>query len=1265
MRYGELVRFEPIESVVQLQEADEEGAARRLVETYVISEGMAEQLAEVVIPQLQFLRPRDNKGVLVVGNYGTGKSHLMSVVAAVAEFPDLVGSLGQPRVREAAGAIAGRFKVARVEIGAVQRGLRDILIDELEQALERWGTPFRFPPASGLTNHKDVLVEAVAAFQERYPDQGILLVVDELLDYLRGREERALILDLGFLRELGEVAALTPFRFMGGLQETLFDSPRFAFVAEPLRRVRDRFEQVRIAREDIAYVVANRLLKKSDEQMALITEHLRPFAPLYARLAERLEEFARLFPIHPAYIEAFEQVHVAEKREVLRTFSRAMEGLLGREVPTDQPGLVSYDHYWDVLRGNPSMRGLPGVAEVVEKSGVLEGRIANAYTRPALRPMALRIVHALSVLRLTTDDIHAPLGATPEELRDNLCLAVTPLPERTAEFLLGQVRVALREILRTVSGQYISYNEANDQYYLDVRKDIDFEAKVRERGEFLSRTDLNPYFFDALRQVLGLSDTTYLTGAQLWLYELPWAERRVTRPGYLFFRPPDERTTAQPPRDFLLYLLPPFAERAWEGETQPDEVVFRLAGVGPEFEELVRRYAGARAMANDSAAHRDQYARMAEQAFGRLRRWLNEHLHDHLRVTYRGVTEPIGQALAGARSSASRDLAELLQTVAAAKLAPLFAEQYPEYPAFRRLSQPVTERSRADTAAEAIRVLAGRARTAQATAVLEALGLIDGEGTIRTGASPYAQYFLGLLREKPDGQVVNRGEVIEQVAGGLQPIEKDLRFRLEPEWVAVVLVALVYGGEIALSLDGREALEAATIERAATIDVKDLAAFRFFKRPRSLPVERWTEIFEGLGLQPALIRDPSTHEQAVRELQATVGRELERTVGLQGALGQGVRLWNTPVFTDNFTLESERGAVVGSNLPAVPLTSGAVQVGLRGYKAFLEKLQRFNTVGKLRNLDLTDSQVSEARGHRKTVDGLEGLLRLVGQLQPLTTYLAGAEGNLPPEHPWSERAAAARQVLLDEVRRYGKGEGAPGAGALVQELEALKREYVAAYGAEHARLTLGPKADDRRANLTRDPRLAALRALSTIELLDKGQLSGWIQAVTGLPTCREFHEGIIAETPTCPSCHLRPAQRQRGTAAERTLEDIDRRLDALLADWRRALRDALGSEAARQSIAAMTAAERGPIESFLTQRDDDPEVPERFAKAATDALRGIQTVTIWQGELLDALARGGLPCTREELQGRFVAFLDEQMRGKERRTTRLTLAEQGLALAAD
>ena len=145
MTYGDLIQFEPIETVVQLRDADRESAARQLVTTYVVSREMAEKLATVVIPQIQFDQPADNKGFLVVGNYGTGKSHLMSVISAIAERAELLESVS-PGVAGAAQQIAGRFKVARTELGATTMDFREFVCSQLEEALAGWGIDYRFPP---------------------------------------------------------------------------------------------------------------------------------------------------------------------------------------------------------------------------------------------------------------------------------------------------------------------------------------------------------------------------------------------------------------------------------------------------------------------------------------------------------------------------------------------------------------------------------------------------------------------------------------------------------------------------------------------------------------------------------------------------------------------------------------------------------------------------------------------------------------------------------------------------------------------------------------------------------------------------------------------------------------------------------------------------------------------------------------------------------------------------------------------------------------
>ena len=442
MTYGDLIQFEPIETVVQLRDADRESAARQLVTTYVVSREMAEKLATVVIPQIQFDQPADNKGFLVVGNYGTGKSHLMSVISAIAERAELLESVS-PGVAGAAQQIAGRFKVARTELGATTMDFREFVCSQLEEALAGWGIDYRFPPKDTIPNHKRAFEEMMSAFHERYPEQGLLLVVDELLDYLRSRRDQELILDLNFLREVGEVCKDLRFRFMAGVQEAIFDSPRFDHVADSLRRVKDRFEQVRIARADVKYVVAERLLRKSGEQLARIREYLTPFTRFYGNMNERLDEFVRLFPVHPDFIDTFEQIAAIEKREVLKTLSLGMKRIIDRAPPADSPGLIAYDTYWHTLRENPSFRAVPDIKAVIDCSQVLESRITQAFTRPAYKPMALRIVHALSVHRLTHRDVHAPLGATPDELRDALCLyqpGIEDLGGEPADDLLSQVR---------------------------------------------------------------------------------------------------------------------------------------------------------------------------------------------------------------------------------------------------------------------------------------------------------------------------------------------------------------------------------------------------------------------------------------------------------------------------------------------------------------------------------------------------------------------------------------------------------------------------------------------------------------------------------------------------------------------------------------------------------------------------------------------------------------------------------------------------------
>ena len=137
MKYGDVIAFEPIDSVKVLRDADDLSAARRDVETLVISPALRDQLTGIVLPNLDLDNAPDAKGVLVVANYGTGKTHLMSVVSSVLEHEDLLDHLTSEQVRDAAEPVAGRYAVIRAEIGATQMSLRDIITAELTEGLAR------------------------------------------------------------------------------------------------------------------------------------------------------------------------------------------------------------------------------------------------------------------------------------------------------------------------------------------------------------------------------------------------------------------------------------------------------------------------------------------------------------------------------------------------------------------------------------------------------------------------------------------------------------------------------------------------------------------------------------------------------------------------------------------------------------------------------------------------------------------------------------------------------------------------------------------------------------------------------------------------------------------------------------------------------------------------------------------------------------------------------------------------------------------------
>ena len=1227
MKYRDLIQFEPVESVIELRWADDPTRAEQLVASYVISDRMADVILHQILPVLDLHPSTHSGGLFVVGNYGTGKSHLMSVISAVAEHADLGQYLTHPAVAQGLEPILGRFQVVRQEFGATKMPLRDVVLMYMEEGLARLGVEVRFPSMEEAPNTKDLLVEMMATFHERYPDQGLLVVIDELLEFLDSRNDKELVLDLAFLRELGETCSQTRLRFIAGLQEALFDSPRFQFAADSVRRVKDRFSQVRIVREDVAYVVSRRLLHKTSQQEQRIRRHLEQFTALYEDMDERLDEYVSLFPIHPAYLRMFERVTIIEKRQALREISLEMQQWLDRDVPRDAPGLISYDSYWRAIKRDVAYRATPEIREVLEKTEVLEEKIQTSVSA-SFRDAAYRIIHALALHRLTVGDLHAPIGLTAKELRDSLCLML-PIPERDADFLLATVESVLNEIIRAVSGQFISRNPENGQYYLDLQKDIDFDALIQQRAQSLDANAKDRYYFEMLAHALELTESTYVPGFRIWQREIPWPGHGITRDGYFFLGAPNERSTAQPERDFYIHFLAIYSQNGRAREALEkggdDEVFFILDKWDEEFEEALTLFAGAREMsAISSTATSRHYENKADYYRRVMVQWLRENFVSVFKVSHRGQTYAISELLARYRVDLHHtSLRDQVFRLSSALLAPVFEARYPDYPRFHGIS--LTTETLPQAANAALRVIAGGMMTRQAQAVLEGLELVrkeEGDWIFTPEESRYARPLLQRLEALPPGQVINRSDLFH----GDPRRERSVFFNLEPEWLAVILMALVRQGVITLRLRGRT-IGADDLETVAKLGVGELLNFTSISRPKALPERMLRTLFQGLGIPEGLIRDPSEHELAVLTLGNLVVQELNRVAPAQARLNKGLFFWGEPVLSED---EVRRW-----------------QKRLREYQSMLDTLARVRNPGHLRTIPFTEEQVKRYLKGRRILHDLDRLQDTLEQLRPKVDYLRDASQVLPESDPWQKQYQEVRREVLERLQTPETRSRPATITRIRNALDELQTAYQQRYLTYHDRTRLNPAQAQRKQRLKHDPRLAQLRALATLYLLPDKELAQWESLMDELSPCDGCTSRDLRNQTVCPHCSYAPAADDlTGPSAEARLTQAEEDFENLYARWLRTLREELTKPSAQENVRLLPKAQQKAISAFLQTGQLPDKLPQSLVTAMQDALQGLEKVVIDGADLLLALTEPGMPCTPDDLEQRFRSFLREHTQGK-------------------
>jgi hypothetical protein len=606
-------------------------------------------------------------------------------------------------------------------------------------------------------------------------------------------------------------------------------------------------------------------------------------------------------------------------------------------------------------------------------------------------------------------------------------------------------------------------------------------------------------------------------------------------------------------------------------------------------------------------------------------------------VTYQGRSKSLTEwakgksirELSGISSHERINFRDLVNTIAGICLGAKFQDQAPEYPFFPVL---ITGANRAQAAQDALRAIAGQSRTKQATAVLDALELLDGE-RLDPNRSKYAKHILSVAKKKGHGQVVNRSELIQDVLGVEYLAPQSLR--IEPEWVVVVLAALVYAGEVVLSIPGKK-FDATGLPQLAGTGVDELAQFKHIERPKDWNLPALKALFELLGLTPGMAQLVTQgKDDPVQKLQKAVTAVVEKLVLVQQSLQTGLFFWGRGLLSED---EAKK-----------------VRAKLDETKAFLESLQAYTTTGKLKNFRYDASEVTAHRGGLGSLAEIKSLEELVVDLGSTASYLSTAEAVLPTGHEWIDKMKAERDEVLTQIGDPAKRSVATFRQQAQRRLGELKKAYMLAYLSMHTKARLGVNEDKRKAQLMGDERLKDLQKLSTIDLMPRQHLSDFQNRLAGLKSCFALTEQELEASPVCPHCNFKPGLEPPAASAVTMLGALDGELDKLVENWTQALLANLEDPTTKGNLSLLKTEPRKLVNGFIKKRTLPDGLDQDFIHALQEVLSGLTKVSVKITDLRDALLAGGSPATPAEMRKRFDEYLEQITKGKEPGKVRIVL----------
>ncbi len=514
--------YQPIDPLANFVEA----SADRIIRSYYFTSELSRLTARLIEGIASLKTPEAAR--LITGVRGTGKSHTLAVVRALACTPRTRHIVANnPPLANAIKRLEGiTFLPVYISGKPLVDGLTDFATLLRAALLNIPEAPIAFDDAQWFSAIADGQIYELLA-SRLFPGMAFLFVIDDLSDALRAHR-RALVQDtLDWLTNLAEKSCTLPFALLLAL-----DSDVTAPHTGPAARLTANYQTDTLTLDNLRRITDQAVFRKTAHQRAELTALYQETLKSLPRFHWSEEEFCSLYPVHPAVLEVAPGLSTYCESFSLFSFINAVIGGALRRRPMQ---LISLDDLFD--KYDFELKRHPTLARAVAVYDYLSTMRLPALSFEQRIPAKL-LLKGLFLYSL----VGRPVSA--DELTNAMMLG--EIGYHQAALLLDDLYThSEKQIVKDVAGGVCRYS-------LTVVEQFDPEARLKVALAEMP----NDETLDALLVTLGGSaafhdfpftlDALLLSGAKTYRDEIVVLWRNTGRRGVVSFGLPPEIFTNPP-----------------------------------------------------------------------------------------------------------------------------------------------------------------------------------------------------------------------------------------------------------------------------------------------------------------------------------------------------------------------------------------------------------------------------------------------------------------------------------------------------------------------------------------------------------------------------------------------------------------------------------------------------------------------------------------------------------------------------------------------